>query len=69
MKPGLILPTLSTKDIKSFRNDPRKFAIEKRIAMLKKNNLSFEKILDNWKKSGHSIESNKALIDCIRGKR
>lgn len=68
MKDGLQFPEmLCHSELKKFKNDPQKHAIERRIAMFKKNNISFEKMLDKWKKSGHTLEAGDKLILNIRG--
>jgi len=67
MKHGLELTTISTSDIKAFKNDPRKFGIEKQLALFKKNNVDFEKMLDIWKQSGHNHTVGQEIVLKIRG--
>jgi len=70
MKHGLTLPTtISASDIEKHKRDPRKFGIEQRIAMFKENNVEFEKMLDTWHKSGHTVELGEELILNIRGEK
>lgn len=67
-KHGLVLPNgrnatgMSANDI-----EVAKLGTQKRLALFKKNNIEFEKMLDTWKQSGHNHELGKALVLKIRG--
>ena len=67
MKYGLILPNgrnafnMSASDVRAFKTDPRRWGIEKQIAISKQSQEQFDKTLDKWKQSGHTHKSDKKL--------
>ncbi len=69
MKQGLTLPTSQTNitPAKVHITTNEIAGMNKRVAMQKARQIEFEKLLDKWKQSGHTVMSSDELIACIRG--
>ena len=70
MKMSLKVPSkIVSNDMEQFKNDPRRYGIERQIALKKQRQADFEIMLDKWKKAGHSLEAGKLLVLNIRGEK